>query len=541
MRDEAVRAFSAALAAPRATQDELLRSILEANRLTAYGRHHDFASITDVATYRSRVPFVRFPELSPWVDRMLAGEPDVLLAGQPIFFGRTSGTTGRPKHVGYPSAVSREYVAAYAPMASALEAAESGASREVLFVTGTFAEARTAHGIPIGSASGFVRNLDVFRDESYFHIAPEEVFELTDTDARYYLLLRLALERPLRTIGALNPSSVILLFKKAREYGAALADDLARGSIEAGPEGARALAARLGLQLSPRPDVAERMTRALADGRFQPEVAWPTLRVLQTWKGGASRHYFSALTASCPNARVWPALSGSTEGLLLVPLREAWTGGVPALCSTVIEAMPAEVEPCAEAILPFEALEEGRGYRFAITNRRGLYRYVMDDVFVVAERHAGVPVLHFSHRLGAGSSLTGEKLTEADVIAGANAALELVQAVDFQVAPEWDDPPRYVLLVELSAVASDAALEEALRRFEVAMAASNVEYAAKRSSGRLAAPTLLVLRAGSFDRLRRELSTGKGKSDAQVKIARLGGELVDRDKLDLLHAVAWPV
>ena len=538
MRAAASATFAAALAAPSATQDALLRAILETNRDTAYGRLYDFGSIHDVAEYRSRVPFVRFPDLAPWVDRMLAGESDVLLAGQPIFFGRTSGTTGRPKHVGYPSSVAQEYIAAFGPMASALEAAEPGASRDVLFMTGTFEEARTAHGVPIGSASGFVRNLDVFRDEPYFHAAPEAVFEMTELDARYYLLLRLALELPLRTIGALNPSSLVMLFRKTRELGEALAEDLARGSVDAGPPGARALGATL--ELAPRPDLAERLQRALADGPFQPEIAWPELRVLQTWKGGASRHYFSALHASCPHARVWSALSGSTEGLLLVPLRESWTGGVPALASTVIEVLPADVEPSSQAIVPIEELEAGQGYRFAITNRRGLYRYLMEDVFVVSEHHDGVPVLHFSHRLGAASSLTGEKLTEADAIAGAHAALSVLQAVDFQVAPEWDDPPRYVLILELSADATDAALVAALQRFEQAMATNNVEYAAKRASGRLAAPTLLVLRPGSFDRLRRELSTGQGKSDAQVKVARLAHELADRDKLDPLRAIVWP-
>jgi len=527
-----MKAFDAALAAPTATQELLLREILEANRDTAYGRHYDFASISSTAVYRARVPYVRFAELSPWVDRMLAGEPDVLLTGQPIFFGRTSGTTGKPKHVGYPQSVELEYRAAWTPMAQKLEASEPNASREVLFVTGTFEEARTPLGTPIGSASGFVRNLEIFRDEPYFHAAPEDVFELTDLEARYYLLLRYALERPLVTIGALNPSSLVLLFKQAGVYAEALAEDLARGTFVAGPAGSHR-----DLRLPPRPDVAERVRRAIGP-RFRPEIAWPTLRVLQTWKGGASRHYFSALTASCPTACVWPMLSGSTEGLLLVPLRQSWTGGVPALASTVIEVLPADVTPSADAVVPFEELRLGGDYRFAITNRRGLYRYLMDDVFHVAEHHLGVPVLHFSHRLGAASSLTGEKLTEADAIAGANAALALVDAVDFQVAPEWDDPPRYVLLLELSAPTTDATLAEALRRFEHAMAAANVEYAGKRSSGRLAAPTLLVLRAGTFDHQRRHAA--HGRSDAQVKVARLGSDLVDRDKLQPLAAIAWP-
>ena len=123
--------FRRARRTSRRAQEALLRTILHDHRDTAYGRHYEFGSITDPATYRARVPFARFDDLLPWIDRMLAGEPDVLLAGQPIFFRREQHMS-RPKHVGYPSSVSREYLAAFAPMATALEAAEPASARHAV-------------------------------------------------------------------------------------------------------------------------------------------------------------------------------------------------------------------------------------------------------------------------------------------------------------------------------------------------------------------------------------------------------------------------
>lgn len=46
---------------------------------------------------------------------------------------------------------------------------------------------------------------------------PECVFEATDYDVRYYPILLLILNRPLRVIQVLNPSTILTLFKKGAE------------------------------------------------------------------------------------------------------------------------------------------------------------------------------------------------------------------------------------------------------------------------------------------------------------------------------------
>jgi hypothetical protein len=329
------------------------------------------------------------------------------------------------------------------------------------------------------------------------------------------------------------------LFKKGAEFGDALVDDLTRGSLEAGPPGTESVAARFKHLLQPAPEAAARLRQSLrAHGAFLPTEVWPHLEVLQAWKAGACAHYIPMLRERAPGCAVRPMATSSSEAQLMVPLSDEWDGGIPALRATVLEFLPEDAGPTPDAFLDALELEEGRGYCVALTNRRGLYRYLMDDVFFVEGRHGNMPILRFSHRKGVTSSLTGEKLTEAHVQGALEATGDaLAGVVDFQLVPEWGEPPRYVLLLELSGTLGLDRLQNALRAFEEGLVRANVEYAAKRSSGRLGAPEMIVLESGEFERMRRAASVGR--SDAQVKIVHLKKDLLDRSTLRIVRGVEW--
>ena len=524
--------FTAALRDPQATQEALLQTLLRRNAGTTYGREHGFLDLPDLAAYRSRVPCVRFDEILPYVDRMLNGEPDVLFAGLPVFFARTSGTTGSPKHIPFPPEVGDEYEAALGPGRNALEHARPGVSGHALVLSGGYLEDRSPAGVPIGSASGFVRNL--FADDPYFRSAPEAVYEARDHEARYYAFLRFALVQPLRLIFALNPSTVIALLQAARQHGAELLDDLITGGMRNCPGDARWSGA-VGATLPAAPEQAARLREALADpSGFNPLVVWPKLEVIETWKGGASTHYLRELNRHFPGVTLRPAVSGSSEGLFMVPLRDHWQGGVPALRASVLEFLPEHDAPVADRFVNLRELDQRAGYRIVLTNGRGLYRYLMDDVFVVEGYLHDTPILRFSHRHGVTSSLTGEKLTEAHVIAASEGAMKdsALPITDYQLAPVWGEPPGYVVLLETRDHADSEEQRRWLESFERNLCVQNAEYASKRASRRLATPTLVLLREGSFSEFKRR-SAGD-RSDAQIKTVRLRAKLLELGEIDAL-------
>ena len=79
-------------------QAELLRGRLEANKDTAYGLAHGFGDLlssTDVVeAFRQRMPISTGADYAPWVERVAAGEPNVLNAQPETQLAATSGTSG---------------------------------------------------------------------------------------------------------------------------------------------------------------------------------------------------------------------------------------------------------------------------------------------------------------------------------------------------------------------------------------------------------------------------------------------------------------
>ena len=80
------------------TQRRLLEERLERNADTVFGREHGFARLKSPADYARALPVSSWETVDPYVDRLIAGETNVLTAGPlPSMFNKTSGTTGKPK------------------------------------------------------------------------------------------------------------------------------------------------------------------------------------------------------------------------------------------------------------------------------------------------------------------------------------------------------------------------------------------------------------------------------------------------------------
>ena len=86
-------------AAPRQYQMKLLKNLLESAKGTAFGRDHDFENIQDHREFAAKVPVRDYEALRTYVDRVVAGEADVLWPGKPLYFAKTSGTTSGAKYI----------------------------------------------------------------------------------------------------------------------------------------------------------------------------------------------------------------------------------------------------------------------------------------------------------------------------------------------------------------------------------------------------------------------------------------------------------
>ncbi len=85
-----------------------------------------------------------------------------------------------------------------------------------------------------------------------------------------------------------------------------------------------------------------------------------------------------------------------------------------------------------------------------LTTAGGLYRYNISDLVRCVGYHGRAPLLEFLNKGAHYSSLTGEKISEHQVVAAVEEAQRAarVRVNSYLLAPIWDDPPYYALLVE---------------------------------------------------------------------------------------------
>ncbi len=84
---------------PEKTQDKVFHKLISSAKHTAFGKDHNFSEIKSYEDFKARVPIRDYEGLKPYVNRVVAGESDVLWKGKPLYFGKTSGTTSGTKYI----------------------------------------------------------------------------------------------------------------------------------------------------------------------------------------------------------------------------------------------------------------------------------------------------------------------------------------------------------------------------------------------------------------------------------------------------------
>ncbi|MDX1667052.1 MAG: GH3 auxin-responsive promoter family protein, partial [Saprospiraceae bacterium] len=82
-----------------AAQKKVFEQLIRKGSRTAFGREHEFDQIEYHKDFIERVPLRDYESLSPWIDRIIEGEKDVLWPGRPKYFAKTSGTTSGVKYI----------------------------------------------------------------------------------------------------------------------------------------------------------------------------------------------------------------------------------------------------------------------------------------------------------------------------------------------------------------------------------------------------------------------------------------------------------
>ncbi len=84
---------------PVATQNKVFLQLIKQATNTQFGKDHDFINIKNHTDFIKQVPVRDYEGLKPYVEKVVAGNKDILWPGKPIYFAKTSGTTSGSKYI----------------------------------------------------------------------------------------------------------------------------------------------------------------------------------------------------------------------------------------------------------------------------------------------------------------------------------------------------------------------------------------------------------------------------------------------------------
>ncbi len=84
---------------PEDSQRKVFKDLITGGSATVFGMDHGFDSIRNHEAFITQVPIRDYETLKPYVEKVMAGQRDVLWKGKPIYFAKTSGTTSGTKYI----------------------------------------------------------------------------------------------------------------------------------------------------------------------------------------------------------------------------------------------------------------------------------------------------------------------------------------------------------------------------------------------------------------------------------------------------------
>jgi hypothetical protein len=482
---------------PELAQQRVLRRILAANERTEFGTEHAFATIKTADDYVARVPVLDYDTLRPYIERQRCTGVASLTTEVPAFYAQTSGSTGAPKYIPIPPSALRIHRAEQTLFTYLQYRACREAFRGRAFgIMGSAVEGRLDSGHTVGSVSGHLYESLPPSLRARF-VLPPKVSAIADYDLKYLVILRLALAvRNITYLGSPNPSTFLRLLDVLNERRDVLAHSLETGTL---PD-IDALDAQTRSIVSDQIRVdSARASELRASAKLTFADLWPDIRLLTTWTGGSCGIALQKLRQTLPRGtKVMELGYQSTECRGTIAIEAETPAGLPPLHHSFFEFVEQEGwDNGRRTCLGLAQIEEGRRYYVIVTTAAGLYRYFMNDIVEVSGRFRETPLIRFVQKGKGVTSLTGEKLYEAQVIEAVQSAARRYRlAAPFFMLVADEERTAYNIFLEDDAPTRPARAELAAA-IDQRLGELNIEYHSKRASGRLAPPTLTWLKTGA--------------------------------------------
>jgi hypothetical protein len=242
------------------------------------------------------------------------------------------------------------------------------------------------------------------------------------------------------------------------------------------------------------------------------------LKLLGNWTGGSVGAYLRSYPKYYGQIPVRDPGLIASEGRMSIPLQDNTCSGVLDITSHFFEFIPQqEIDSPHPTVLQAHEVEDGGTYFILLTTSYGLYRYNIYDLVRVTGFHNRTPLIEFLNKGANFSNLTGEKLSEFQIVtAMQDAVRELdLTLTSYTLAPCWDEEtPYYGLFVEQGDFRNLEQARELAAEADRYLRKANIEYDAKRDSHRLGMVRCFLMPTGTWaDWDRRRLQRTGGTAE----------------------------
>lgn len=449
---------------PMEAANALLMQLLEDNKDTEYGKKYGFADIHSIEDYQKKVPVATYDTFSPYLERMMAGEKDILTAYSFNHFNETSGTVGNPKVVPMTdrqSDVFAKYNNLY--MYGLLgENVDADWMDGRAFCTSSGNCRTLPSGLTVGEASAKMADyikggkaaLDAMIRTMYTSpiegLNPEHGVDTKYVHTRFALM-----DREVRGMVTGFYSVIVLFLHYIETHADVLIHDIETGTISDEIEMPEEVRKSLLAKIEPMPERAAELREAFRNGTEEPWVkkVWPHFDYITGAGGDGFEIYDRQIKEHFTGGGVANIYSGITasEGLWSVPAGVDDFDSILAPSAAFVEFLPVEAGDDFSRCVTMDKLEEGKVYELIVTNLSGFWRYRMSDAVKVTGFYNATPKVQFMYRVNRTINLAEEKTTEKalQIAVEATAKDMGIDLADFTVYPNTEvTPNRYDFLIE---------------------------------------------------------------------------------------------
>lgn len=476
---------------PLKKQQILLSKILKKNQNTQFGKEHKFHLISSIKKYQEFLSPHSYDYFRPYIDSMTWGKSDVLIRGNPSYWGKTAGSTGTPKLIPITKISLRNVL--YGTLRIYLSYIAENPQEHSKFLDGIvcFFSANPAleyiNEIPVGFGTGiFSQSSQNQFWSSFFQkliYSTGHLFRIKDIQQRYYYLTRETIQKDIRvfsgvTTVVLSLLEVILKYSQFKNPKIEFIKDLF------------------------------------------PNYQFSIL-------GGESPKFYERRLFSLIGKKIdIREVYGATEEIIGAQLQNT-PGLTPLLDANFLEFVPFD---SSERLLIHE-VKKNIDYKIIITNFNGLYAYTLGDI--VKFISTDPPLFIFSHREGT-INLASEKMTVQQIssaIAKTNEEHRCI-VVEYCVIGKYKPKPHYIFILEFLPSQNPKNEKEYLKSLNQNLMNSNPVYFEQLIGIQaLLEPILWIVKNGTFFEFEQQ-NLEDGLPMGQHKIKHLSTDKVLLKKLE---------